>query len=172
MPASPSTDNYFIGKAIISWQADSVGDFRDVGNVPECEFSMNVNKLDHFSSRTGVRSKDKSVVIEKAATVRMVLEEITADNMALALGGTVYTDSDGNKSFGLMSDNAKEGTLKIVGTNEIGQKVSWIGEVSFAPSGSFNPISEEWGSVEATGEILVDLAGNFGIFTILEQASA
>jgi hypothetical protein len=172
MPASPSTDNYYIGKAVISWQANSVGAFRDVGNVPECEFTMDVQKLDHFSSRTGVRSKDKSVVIEKAATVRLVLEEMTVDNMALAMGGTVYTDSDGNKSFGFMADNAKEGTLKILGTNEIGQKVNWIGQVSFAPTGSFNPISEEWGSVEATGEILVDAAGNFGVFTVLEQASS
>lgn len=172
MTTSPSTNNYYVGKATISWQAGGVGDFRDLGNVPECEFSFNVNKLDHFSSRTGVKSKDKSVVIEKSATIRMVLEEITAANMALALGGTVYTDSDGNLSFGLMSENAQEGVLKIIGTNEIGQKVNWIGTVSFSPSGSFNPISEEWGSVEATGEILVDALGNFGIFTVKEQASA
>lgn len=172
MPTSPSTDNYYVGKAKLYWKAGGVGEYRDLGNVPECEISFNINKLDHFSSRTGVKSKDKSVVIEKSATIRMVLEEITADNLALALGGTVYTDSDGNKSFGMMSENAQEGILKIDGTNEIGQKVSWIGTVSFAPSGSFNPISEEWGSVEATGEILVDALGNFGIMTVKEQASA
>lgn len=166
-----STENYYVGKAIISWKKSGGVSFVDLGNVPECEFSFNINKLDHFSSRAGVKSKDKSVVVEKSATVRLVLEEITAENMALALGGTVYTDSDGNKSFGLMSTNAQEGTLKIVGTNEIGAQVNWIGSVSFAPSGNFNPISDEWGSVEATGEILVDGSGNFGIFTIISPAS-
>lgn len=166
-----STDNYYVGKAIISWKKTGGGSFVDLGNVPECEFSFNINKLDHFSSRAGVKSKDKSVIIEKSATVRMVLEEITAHNMALALGGTTYTDSDGNTSFGLMAVNAQEGTLQIQGTNEIGAQVNWVGTVSFAPSGSFNPISDEWGSVEATGEILVDESGNFGIFTVISPAS-
>jgi hypothetical protein len=166
-----STENYYVGKAIITWQGTNESDARDIGNVPECEFSFNINKLDHFSSRTGVKSKDKSVVIEKSATVRLVLEEITAENMALALGGgAITTDSDGNKVFGLMASNAQEGTLTITGTNEIGKMVHWVGTVSFAPSGSFNPISDEWGSVEATGEILVDNSGNFGIFTIEDQA--
>lgn len=170
MTASPSSDNYYIGKAVVSWQAGSTGQFRDLGNVPEIEFSFNIEKLEHFSSRTGTRSKDKSVIISKAATVRMMMDEITAENMALALGGSVTTDSNGDKSFGLMANNATEGTLKVIGTNDVGQQVDWIGIVSFAPSGSFNPISEEWGSVEATGEILVDNAGNFGVFTLREQA--
>lgn len=164
-----STDNYYIGKAIISWKAEGATAYTDLGNVPECEFSFNINKLDHFSSRTGVKSKDKSVIIEKAATVRLVLEEVTAENLALALGGTVTTNSDGSKSFGMMALNAQEGSLKIVGTNEVGNMVDWVGNVSFAPSGSFNPISDEWGSVEATGEILVDGSGQFGVFTIRPQ---
>jgi hypothetical protein len=166
-----STDNYYVGKAIISWKATGDSVFTDLGNVPECEFSFNINKLDHFSSRAGVKSKDKSVIIEKGATVRLVLEEITAHNLALALGGTTYADSDGNTSFGMMSVNAQEGILKILGTNEIGAQVNWIGSVSFAPSGSFNPISDEWGSVEATGEILVDVDGNFGVMTVISPAS-
>lgn len=165
-----STDNYYVGKAIISWKKTGGASFIDLGNVPECEFSFNINKLDHFSSRSGVKSKDKSVVIEKSATVRIVMEEITAHNLALALGGTVTTDSSGNSTFGLMSLNAQEGLLQITGTNEIGKQVNWVGTVSFAPSGSFNPISDEWGSVEATGEILVDGSGNFGVFTIEDAA--
>lgn len=161
-----STDNYYVGKSIISWKKTGGGAFVDLGNVSECEFSFNINKLDHFSSRAGVKSKDKSVIIEKSATVRIVMDEITAENLALALGGTVTTASDGSKSFGLMLLNAQEGDLKIDGTNQIGKQVDWIGKVSFAPTGSFSPISDEWGTVEATGEILVDGSGNFGIFTV------
>lgn len=164
-----STDNYYVGKAIISFKKTGASTFTDLGNIPECEFSFNINKLDHFSSRAGVKSKDKSVIIDKSATVRLVMEEITAENMALALGGVVTTASDGSKSFGLMAENAIEGDLQIVGTNEIGNKVSWTGKVSFAPSGSFNPISDEWGSVEATCEILADAYGVFGTFTVVPQ---
>lgn len=167
-----STDNYYVGKAIITFKKTGAGSATDLGNIPECEFSFNVEKLEHFSSRAGVKSKDKSVIISKSATVRLVMEEITAENMALALGGTVATNSDGSKTFGLMGENSVEGELTITGTNEIGNQVNWVGNVSFSPSGSFNPISDEWGSVEATGEILVDAYGNFGNFTIVPQATA
>ncbi|MFZ1059283.1 MAG: hypothetical protein WAP47_08825 [Candidatus Rokuibacteriota bacterium] len=166
-----STDNYYVGKAIITFKKTGAMSATDLGNIPECEFSFNIEKLDHFSSRAGVKSKDKSVIISKSATIRLVMEEITAENMALALGGTVTTNSDGSKTFGLMTDNTTEGELTITGTNEIGNQVNWVGDVSFAPSGSFNPISDEWGSVEATCEVLVDGYGNFGLFTVVPQAT-
>lgn len=160
-----STDNYYIGKGIVSFKKTGDTGFTDLGNVPELEFSFNINKLDHFSSRAGVKSKDKSVIIEKSATVRMVMEEVTLENMALAMGGTITTATDGSKSFGMMNLNAIEGILKFTPSNQIGKQHSWEGTVSFAPSGSFNPISDEWGSVEVTGEILVDGSGNFGRWT-------
>lgn len=167
MATAPSTDNYFIGKATLSFKKTGGADYVALGNVSECEISMNIEKLDHFSAMAGVKSKDKSVVISKAATIRMVMEELTIENMALAMGGTVATASDGTKSFGMLEGNAVEGSLKITGTNEIGPKYQWIGNVSFTPSGSFSPISDEWGSVEATGEVLVYGNGAFGVWTEL-----
>lgn len=165
MAASPSTDNYYIGKGVVSFKADGAVDYRDLGNVSEFEVSPEIEKLDHYSSRAGIKSKDKSVIVSKSATVRMVMDEITIDNLALAFGGTIVTASDGTKSFGMLETDAVEGTLKIVGTNLVGQKLQWIGTVSFTPSGSFNPISEEWGSIEATGEVLVDINGQFGVWS-------
>lgn len=163
MTASP--DNYAVGKGIVSFKKTGAGSFVDLGNVTEMEISFEIEKLDHFSSRAGVKSKDKSVIVSKSATIRLVMDELTLENMALAMGGTVVTASDGSKSFGMMKLNAIEGDLKYVGTNQIGPAHNWEGKVSFAPSGSFNPISDEWSSIEVTGEILVDESGNFGVWT-------
>ena len=63
MPASPNTINYFIGKGIITFTPTG-GALRDLGNAPEIELTPNVEELEHFSSRSGVRNMDRKVVIE------------------------------------------------------------------------------------------------------------
>lgn len=85
---SPNVENYTLGKGIIYWKSDSDSDFRHVGNVPEVEITLEVDKLEHFSSMEGVNEKDRIVVRTKAGSARMVLEELTPANMALMLMGT------------------------------------------------------------------------------------
>jgi hypothetical protein len=58
--ASPTPDNYYIGKGVVSLSTDGGTTFRDVCNVPEFEFSPTIEKRDHYSSRGGVRMKDKT----------------------------------------------------------------------------------------------------------------
>jgi hypothetical protein len=99
MPAtdlSPNVDNYFIGKGIVTWKGETDTEYRDVGNVPQFELALTVSKLDHFSSRTGIRAKDLSVANEKSATIRMVMEEITASNLALYMLGDEGTPTTEN----------------------------------------------------------------------------
>lgn len=84
---SPNTDNYFIGKGNVYWMGEGETAWRHVGNVPEFEVSLTIDKLDHFSSMEGTRKKDRSIVREQSGTVRMVLEELTAANLELALMG-------------------------------------------------------------------------------------
>jgi len=170
MPASPSTDNYYVGKGKISFKADGAGAFRDVGNVTELETTPNLTTLEHFSSREGVKKKDKEVVTEKKLTVRMVMDEWTADNLAMALLGDVSTDVDGNKVIDIYSRNSFEGELKYEGTNEVGPQMDiHLLKVAFKPGKSLNPISDEWGNIEIEGEALADDLGKFGTWTVREQ---
>ena len=69
MPVSPSTDNYYVGKGKISFKAVGETTFRDLGNVSSLETTPNITTLEHFSSREGVKKKDKEVVTEKKMTV-------------------------------------------------------------------------------------------------------
>ena len=111
MPASPSTDNYYVGKGKISFKATGAPAFRDLGNVTELETTPNLTTLEHFSSREGVKKKDKEVVTEKKLTVRLVMDEWTADNLAMALLGDVTTNVSGDKEIDIFSRNTFEGEL-------------------------------------------------------------
>lgn len=155
-------DNTFIGKGIVKVKLTGAAVYRDIGEVPELEFSMTVNKLDYFSNRSGVRTKVRSVVTEKSATLRIVMSELTFDNMALALMGSTE-DSPAADQIGILSEDSITGAVRFVGTNSVGAKVQLdFDNVLFTPSGSFNPISDEWGQLEVSAEVLANAAGSFG----------
>jgi len=89
---SPLVDAYYIGKGIVSlWiEPDDIA-FRDIGNVPTFEFTPNITTLAHFSSRLGVRTKDLEVIQEKSASLNIVMEEFTYQNLMLVLMGEATT---------------------------------------------------------------------------------
>lgn len=159
---SPDIRNYYIGKGVVSFKADGESQFRDLGNVPVFEFTPNLEKLDHFSSREGVKSKDRSVVISKSGTIKMTMEEWTAENLAMALMGQSAVNSSGFDEFEIFAENAVSGVLKFTGGNEVGPKWTLtFNKVDFIPSSAINPISDEWGQLEVTGEAAA-VDGSFG----------
>lgn len=94
MASSP--DNYMLGKGIASFNRLISGDYLgelDLGNAPEFTFSMPNEKIDHYSSRGGLRVKDKSEVSEISPTISFTLDEINKENLELLTFGnqTVVT---------------------------------------------------------------------------------
>ncbi len=173
MPVSPSTDNYYVGKGKISFKEVGAAEFRDLGNISSLETTPEVTTLEHFSSRAGVKVKDKEVVTEKKLTVTMVMDEWTADNLAMALMGEIDTDTEGNQVIDIFSRNAVEGELKYEGANEIGPQMDiHLNRVVFKPGKALNPISDEWGNIEIEGEALANELGKFGAWTVREVVPA
>lgn len=169
MTASP--DNLYIGKGVVTFQATGATTARDLGEVPEFEFTPSIETLDYFSSRAGVRQKVKSVVVQRGGTLRIVMNEFTAANLALAVGGTVTQNTALDDVIEILATNAIEGVLTFTGTNEVGRKLTAVfNKVSFPPAGSLGLISDEWGSIEINGEALADTNGDFG--TIVVEALA
>lgn len=176
MPAtsrvSPNIENYYIGKGIVSFKKAGAGSFRDLGNVPVFEFTPNLDTLDHFSSRAGVKTKDRTVVIGKSGTLKMDMEEWTASNLAMALLGDFALDSAGNEEIDIFSSNAVSGEIKFVGTNEVGPR--WelhFLKVDFIPSDAISPLSDEWGVLSVSGEVAA-VSGKFGTATLLATETA
>lgn len=146
--------NYFIGKGVVSFKKTGDADFRDMGNATEVSFTPTIEQLDHFSSRAGVRVKDRTVVIEKSGTVNLVLEEWMVENLALALLGDVEENTEGLSVIDIFASAAVEGELKILGTNEVGPKWDYhFLKVSFIPGESLGLITDEWGPINLNGEV-------------------
>lgn len=156
--ASPNVDNYYVGKGIVKIKLPTDMAAVDVGNVPEFEFTANIERLDHFSSRAGIRSKDKSIVLEKGGTLRIVLEEWTARNMQLALLGARNETNPAAVTIDILSENAIVCQVEFEGTNDVGPKWDFVfPRVEFVPSSELNLIQEDdWGQIEIEGEVLYD----------------
>jgi hypothetical protein len=159
MPTSPSVQNYHIGKGIVKFNGV------DMGNAPRFIYTPTVTKKEHFSSREGIKTKDFTAITQIGATIKLTLDEITAENLAIfALG-----DLSGGTITGL-TDAEKSGTISVDGTNDIGQHVSWTGNVSFVPSGDFSFITDtdDFSVIELEAEVQKATDGSFGTWVVAE----
>lgn len=166
MPSAPSVENYYLGKGVLKWKPLG-GAFRDLGNAPQFEFTPNVTRMDHWSSRIGTRAKDFSIIHERTATIRMILEETgDTDNLAMYLLGNI-TPAGGGDVFDTIEIFANadiKGAVRFIGTNDVGVKSQWdLPLVSLLPGAAIGLIADAWGSLELTGDVLVDpTTGKFG----------
>lgn len=93
MANSPNTDNYTLGKGVVSFnKKDKTSGLytgeRDLGNAPAFSFSVAIEKLEHYSSRGGLRAKDKEIISQITPGLSFTLDEINEENLALLTIGT------------------------------------------------------------------------------------
>jgi hypothetical protein len=159
-----STDNYAIGKGILyigEWDGTTPptdpGDFEDMGNASSIEVEPTVERLAHYSSRTGFRTKDKNPIIQSDYNVNFELDEMAAVNVNRFLMGTL---SGTNVIQALQAADA-EFSLKFVSDNPLGPNQTWkFHRLTLAPNGALQLIGEEWMIMSFTGEGLSDVANN------------
>lgn len=158
-----STDNYIVGKGIVYLKLAGDEDYVDRGNITSCTLTCKPTTLDHYSSRRGTKTKDKSVVTQKDVTVTFTLEEASVDNMALSLMGSVANSPPGHAKINIFSESQIIGAFKFVGDPDVGPSYTIeLPTVSFTPSKALDFISDGWGSFEITGDVLADDEGVFG----------
>lgn len=165
---SPNVDNYIVGKGVMKVKNATDIAWVDVGNVPLFEVTITVTKLAHYSSRLGIRKKDREVVTEAAATVRWRMEEFTSRNLSMAYMGD-YDDVSG--TIDILTATEQVLAIRFVGANTIGGKMQIdLPVVSISPAAAIPAISDEWGAIEMSGEIAADEGtGSFGkIYTNID----
>jgi hypothetical protein len=151
MAASPSVDNYSVLKGTVTFNAI------DLGNCTKITLTPTFDTLDHFSSREGVKSLDKQVVVSKKLEIAITMDEWSESNLRLAIMA-----ADTGSPINIFSQSEREGPLVITGTNDVGVKYTWtLPSVSFKPSGSIDLISDEWATMEITGTVNI-VSGSFG----------
>lgn len=87
---SPDVGAYYIGTGVVTWTPEATTAVptptaRNVGNVNVFEFTQTAEMLDHWNRTGGVRFKDFRPVTQQSATVKLEMDEWTAENMRLAL---------------------------------------------------------------------------------------
>jgi hypothetical protein len=167
MATSPDTQNYHIGKGIVSFKEASASTFVDLGNAPSFVWAPTVEKLEHFSSREGVKTKDFTAVTQTGATITLTLDEVTPENLQLFTLGEIGAGVAGEVTVSAFKNTEIVGEIKVEGTNDIGQKVSYLGTISIVPSGQFSFITAEdaFTVLELQAEVQKDVDGNYGVFT-------
>jgi hypothetical protein len=168
--SSPDVSNLAVGKGFILFKPTDQSSFFHVGNVPTFSFTPKVVVLDHFTAMAGSRIKDLTIITEKSGEVKMDLEELTAQNLAMLVMGDVGNDggTPPNPQVQIFSRSSFVGELKFYATNEVGPR--WYVDllsVNLVPSGDFSPIIENAfvkmvvsGSVQAVN-------GAFGTMTLM-----
>jgi hypothetical protein len=152
---SPNTGNLRVGKGILSWKQTGFSEYRDMGEVREFEIAMSVETLPHFTQRSGVREKDLEIILTRGGTVRVLMEEWTPANLALMLMGNVDEGAAGGPEVEIYAEDATEGQLRFVGTNDQGPKLTaTLDLVRFIPNNAIQFLSEEFGALELSGEML------------------
>jgi len=168
MPVPPNVLNYHIGKGIVSFQEGSTGAFLDLGNAPSFKYTPTVTKLEHFSARQGVKTKDFTAVSQVGATIAVELDEITGYNLGLFAMSHVNEATTSNVILGGLTKTQFTGVIKVIGTNDVGNHVDFTANVSLVPAGDFSFVTSADGFSVLTinAEVQKDASGNFGIWTV------
>lgn len=173
MATPHSTSNYTIGKGVLSFKKEGVGSaYVDLGNAPTVDLSIESEFLEHYSSREGIKTMDLRVPVSRKATLKVVLDEIAPENLAIALYGTYTAATSGGSPTPAKIDGMKEkplvGELKLVGSNDIGVKYTWeFKNVTIAPSGTLSLIGDDWMEIELEASVGADSTGAF--FSVTEN---
>jgi hypothetical protein len=160
---------YYIGKGVV--EMDTGSGYVDVGNVPTFELTPGITNIDHYSSRSGVKSLDRQVVQQTDVTLRMVLEEWTFENLLVALLGDETTDGSGNSAIDILANTSVTAAVRFTGANEVGPTYRIVlPSVKFTPSAALSVITDEWGQIELSGAVQLS-GGSYGTMALLAVGS-
>jgi hypothetical protein len=93
----PNTADYNLGRGIVYFaelENSLPGAYRDLGNCTEFNISIEVETIEHQSSRQGLRVVDKEVVISQKMTLTLTLDELNHENLALWTSGAKATHTN------------------------------------------------------------------------------
>jgi len=81
---SPDAQNYLYGKGRTYFRPEASTGYIDLGSIPKFEISIELEKDEHYSSRSGTKEKDLVVILQKKASANFDLEEYSMENLNLA----------------------------------------------------------------------------------------
>ena len=153
----PSCQNYYYSGqgSIYVAQRNAAGQplgFRQIGNVPSLELTIDITKFEHKESCSGQRAIDLSIVQEKNGTFSLTMESISAKNLALAAWGTsglvagaavasgTITIDDPDLPY-ILGDINLDDTVAVTLTNSLSVgSASWLATTAYAVGDAATPV--------------------------------
>lgn len=92
MGLESSTENYTVGRGQGYFNRKTAGVYegmRNLGNIKSLTSSVSMEKLPHYSTKSKYRTKDKEAILEVNPKLKIVLDEISAENFAMLFLATV-----------------------------------------------------------------------------------
>lgn len=119
----PQTSDYNLGRGKVFFAPlDSSGKpkaYRDLGNAPEFDLSVEVETLEHQSSQGGLKVTDKEVTISQKVNLSLTIDEINHENLASFLSGEAAGKADDDTSGHLNPTNAGVTERELIATGEV-----------------------------------------------------
>lgn len=123
MAKTSSPENYSLGRGRLYFNRKiSAGVYdgeRDLGNAPAFDVSVAVSWLEHFSSRSGLKSKDKRIADMITPDVAFTLDEIVAENLALTFMADIVKTTQSLVTGGTTSIVAKLDRFFDIGARNV-----------------------------------------------------
>ena len=133
MKGSPHTRNYLYGKGELFFRATGSDGYDHLGNAPAFTISLAEEKLEHFSSMSGTKTKDLQLVTQKGATVAFTLEEFSAGNILRAFkGAALSADRQEASVLSAQAVSVNDGLYTLIGKENLGFTRFDIGALSGA----------------------------------------
>lgn len=127
LPLNTHTNKYVFGRGriFIGIYSDDANraDRRFIGNCPGFTLSVESEKFEHFSSTSGIQTKDLTVTKSVNFNAQVTCDDIQAENLALFLGGTSGTLTQSATPITNEAITVQKGyhyQLGLVGSNDVG----------------------------------------------------
>lgn len=173
--STPNVENYTLGRGSLYWaefnaETGLYEGERHLGNAPEVTLAANVTRLDHYSSMSGLKAKDKSAVSQISPQISFTLEEFDGDNWMMLVYGTSETVSQAASDEVSFTINTPEkGRYYELGKLSVQTKRLPHGTVTGGPfqagetiTGGTSSATGKVLAVQATYLLVAVLSGTFG----------
>jgi len=157
---SPNIGNLKVGRGFLTIQRQGESTFTDCGNVTEFTFEVTPTRLEHYSTRQGVQTKDLVVVTRLAATLTLTMEEFTARNLAFAVLGDFTESPPGTYTVEAFTSPLLYCAISFTDTSVVGPQWSTnFPLVILSPSKAVEMIAKgsgDWAGFQFQGDVLKD----------------
>lgn len=175
MAESPSAENYQTGGAHVyfaPWSGSTPpalpDDYVHVGNCPQFSTRVEFHKLVHAGSTGGAFAECESRIMEKRMRIRLTLDEINVDTVALLFNGV----KEGDYTVKLLEAGPRLFSVKIVPADKQGPQCTIeLWKVDIAGHGDIEWIHmNQYAKIVAEGTVLADRKhhpdNRFGVGTL------